>query len=88
MVEIVGAGTAVHCSPKDLGLDVRFLGLFWAVSRLVFGLLSVHILFLCVIANMNNMLVVCTLCYYMHILYINMNLYENGISHFKCMGTP
>ena len=28
MVEIVGAGTAVHFSPKDLGLDARFSGLF------------------------------------------------------------
>ena len=43
---------------------------------------------LCVIANMNNMLVVCKLCYYMRIRYINMNWYENGISHFICAGTP
>ena len=42
MVEIVGAGTVVHCSPKDLGLNARFFGLFWAVSRLVFRLLLVH----------------------------------------------
>ena len=28
MVEIVGAGTAVHFSPKDLGLNAVFTGLF------------------------------------------------------------
>ena len=28
MVEIVGAGTAVHFSPKDLGLNAGFSGLF------------------------------------------------------------
>ena len=43
--------------------------------------------YLCVIANMNNMLVACKLCYYMRIWYINMNWYENDISHFICMGT-
>ena len=35
MVEIVGAGTAMHFSPKDLRLNVGFLGLFWAVLRLI-----------------------------------------------------
>ena len=43
MVEIVGAGTAVHCSPKDLGLNVGFWGLFWVVLGVVFGLLLVHV---------------------------------------------
>ena len=28
MVEIVGARTAVHFSPKDLGLNVGFSGMF------------------------------------------------------------
>ena len=28
MVEIVGAGMAVHFSPKDLGLNAGFFGLF------------------------------------------------------------
>ena len=28
MVEIVGAGTTVHFSPKDLGMNVGFPGLF------------------------------------------------------------
>ena len=67
MVEIVGVGTAVHFSPKDLGLNAGFLGRFWAVPGLIFELLLVHMCYLCVIANMNNMLVVCKLCYYMRI---------------------
>ena len=37
---------------------VEFLGLFCAVSRLIFGLLLSHVCCLCVIAKMNNMLVV------------------------------
>ena len=32
-----------------------------------FGLLLVHICCLCVITNINNMLVMCKLCYYMRI---------------------
>ena len=28
MVEIVGVGTALHFSPKDLGLNAEFSGLF------------------------------------------------------------
>ena len=28
MVEVLGAERAVHFSPKDLGLNARFLGLF------------------------------------------------------------
>ena len=67
MVEIVGAGTAMHFIPKDLGLNTRFFGLFWAVPGLIFRLLLVHMCYFCVIANMNNMLVVCKLCYYMRI---------------------
>ena len=67
MVEIGGAGMALYFSPKDLRLNAGFLGLFWAVSRLIFGLLLVHMCCLCVIANMNNMLIVCKLCYYMRI---------------------
>ena len=55
MIEIVRAGTAVHFNSKYLRLNARFLGLFWAVPRLVFGLLFVHMCCLCVIANMNNM---------------------------------
>ena len=41
-------------NPKILGLNAG-----------LFGLLLVHVCYLCVIANMNNMLVVCKLCYYM-----------------------
>ena len=36
----------------------EFLGLFWAVPRLIFGLLFFHVCRLCVIAKMNNILVV------------------------------
>ena len=43
MVEIVGVGTAVHFSPKDLRLNIGFSGLFWAVSGLIFGPLLVHV---------------------------------------------
>ena len=42
MVDIVRAETAVHFSPKDLGLNAGFFGLFWAILGLIFGLLSVH----------------------------------------------
>ena len=28
MVRVFGAGTATHCSPKDLGLNAGFFGLF------------------------------------------------------------
>ena len=35
-------------SPKILGLNARNLGLFWAVPRQIFGLLLVHMCFLCV----------------------------------------
>ena len=34
MVEIVGVGTAVHFSPKDLGLNAGFSGLFSNSSKL------------------------------------------------------
>ena len=59
-----GPGTAVQLSPKILGLNTGNLGLFWAVPPpgLIFGLLLVHVCCLCVIENMNNMLVVCKLC--------------------------
>ena len=57
----------LHFSPKDLVLNDGFLGLFWAVTGLVFGLLLVHVCCLGVIANMNKMLVVCKLGYYMRI---------------------
>ena len=67
MVEIVVAKKVVHFSPKDLGLNAGFFGLFKAVPGLIFGLLLVHMCFLCVIANMNYMLIVCKLCYYMRI---------------------
>ena len=67
MVEILGAGTAVHFSPKDLGLNAGFFGQFWAVLGLIFGLLWAHMCCFCVITNINNMLVVCKLCYYMRI---------------------
>ena len=53
--------------PKILGLNAGFLGLFWAIPGLIFELLLVHMCCLCVIVNMNNMLVVCKLCYYMRI---------------------
>ena len=33
----------------------EFFGLFWAVPRLILGLLLVHVCHLCVIAKMNNM---------------------------------
>ena len=63
----MGPRTAMQFGPKILGLNAGFLGLFWAISGLIFGLLLVHMCCLCVIVNMNNMLVVCKLCYYMRI---------------------
>ena len=39
MVEVFGVGTAVHFSPKDLGLNAEFLRLFEAILGLIFGLL-------------------------------------------------
>ena len=41
MVEIFGAKMAVHFSPKYLGSNVGFIGLFWAIPGLIFGLLLV-----------------------------------------------
>ena len=51
----------------QLGLDIwtvfrqfgaEFFGMFWAVPRLIHGLLLAHVCCLCVITKMNNMLVV------------------------------
>ena len=36
MVEIVGAGTALHFNPKYLGLNAGFLGLFFNSLKLNF----------------------------------------------------
>ena len=57
MVEVFGAKSAVHFSPKDLGLNVRLRGYFWTVRswimRLIFGLSMCT--FLCVLLKVNNM---------------------------------
>ena len=37
MVEVFGAGTAVHFSPKNLGPNAGFLGLFSDSPRLFLG---------------------------------------------------
>ena len=91
MDEVFGAETAVHFSPKNLGLNARFLGtefpglfsdslglnlwtftgslelnflgLFWAVLRLIFGLLLVHVCCFCVL--LLKKLLTCWLCKFM-----------------------
>ena len=70
MVGMFGATMTVHSSPKDLGLMGLFsdspdwiYGLFWAVLRLIVGLLiDPCVLFLVLLLKMNNMLIVCKLC--------------------------
>ena len=53
-------------SPKILELNAEFFGtVLGSPETDFFGLLLVHVCCLCVIANMNNMLVVCKFCYYM-----------------------
>ena len=61
------AGNDRAVRSQHFRIALEFLGLFWAVPGLIFGLLLVHMCCLCVIANMNSMLVVCKLCYYMRI---------------------
>ena len=61
------AGNDRAVRSQHFGTALEFLGLFWVVPGLIFGPLLVHVCCLCVIANMNNMLVVCKLCYYMRI---------------------
>ena len=79
---------AVQFGPKILGLNARIFGTVLGSPGTNFRFVIGPCVLLCVIPNMNNMLVVCKLCYYMRILYINMNWYEIDISHFICTGTP
>ena len=57
----------VQFSPKILRLNAEIFWTVLGIPRLIFELLLVHVFRLCIIAKMNNMLVVCKLCYYIRI---------------------
>ena len=58
---------AMQFSPKIMGLNAEIFWTVLGILGLIFELLLVHVFHLCIIAEMNNMLVVCKLCYYIRI---------------------